>query len=141
MKITTNWDEENGITIYRVSYDNKYYVGISECHPDDKEFQSQDFGEALASVRATLDFLRDLRDNEIIPQLKIIKHLYTNMTTSKQYNPKSYEATMIRRKYLQLQDQYTTVRNQIRQFKDQEAFILDTKESFNSLIRSKSNNK
>ena len=141
MKITTNWDEENGITIYRVSDGEKCYVGVSECHTDDKEFQSQEFGEALATVRATLDFLRKLRDNEIIPQLKIIKHLYTNMTTSKQYNPKSYEATMIRRKYHQLQGQYNTVRDEIHQFKDQEAYLIDTKESLNTLIRSKSDNK
>ena len=142
MKIKTTWNEKTGITIYKVhDKDNKFYVGISECHPDDKEFQSQEFGEALAAVRATIDFLRDLRDNEIIPQLKMIKHLYTNMTTSKQYDPKSYEAVMVRRKYFQLQGQYEAIRSQIRQFKDQEEYLIDTKESFNTIIRSKSNNK
>ena len=141
MKIKTSWDEENGITIYKVIDGDKFYTGISECHSDDKDFQSQEFGQALATVRATLDFLRKLRDNEIIPQLKIIKHLYTNMTTSKQYNPNSYEATMVRRKYHQLQGQYSAIRDEIRQFKDQEAYLIDTKESLNAIIRSKSDNK
>ena len=141
MKIKTKWNEEDGITIYKVQDKDKYYVGVSECHPDDKEFQSQEFGQALATVRATIEFLRNTRDNEIAPQLKIVKHLYTNITKSKLYNPKSHEAKMIRRKYYQLQDQYEAIRDEIKMFKDQESYLIDTKESFNQLIRSKSDNK
>ena len=140
MKIKTSWDANNGISIYRVIDKNKWYTGIAECHPDDKEFQSEDFGQALATVRATIEFLRDLRDNEIKPQLKIIKHLYTNMTTSKEFNSKSYEAKMVRRKYYQLQNELSRTQEQIRQFKDQAEFLIDTKESMNNLIRSKSDN-
>ena len=90
--------------------------------------------------RVVLQFLRNIRDNELIPQVKILKHLYSNMKTSKQFNPKSYEATMIRRQLHILEGQLNNLKEQIRERKDLLDYLIDSKESFNNLIRSKQDN-
>lgn len=138
--IKKDWDEESGLTIVTVTDNDKTYCGTSKCHPDDVDFKSQDFGESVATERVVLQFLRNMRDNELIPQIKILKHLYSNMTTSKQFNPKSYEATMVRRQLHILEGQLTALKEQIRERKDLLDYLIDSKESFNNLIRSKRDN-
>lgn len=79
------------------------------CHPDDREFGSERVGCFIAEMRATIKYLQFKRDYEIKPALKTIKHLYDNIKTSKNYNPKSYETKMIRRQIRNLEKEINTI--------------------------------
>ena len=72
------------------------FTGVAYCHPDDLDFASERTGLFIAESRAIIKVLIFQRDHEIKPALATLNHLYSNMRTSKYYNPKSYEAKMIR---------------------------------------------
>ena len=98
-KETYSWDPETGSAIVKLTDDkNNIFLGQANCHPDDKEHMSKYFGLDLAEIRAKNNMLRYIRDTEVKPALRILEQLFTNMKTSKQFNPRSYEARMIRRK-------------------------------------------
>ena len=139
LKVKKSWDSEDGIAVYTTTTpDGNSFTGVSQCHPDDKEFMSENFGMSIAGTRSALAYLRHLRDNEILPQIKILNHVYTNMTTNKKFNPKSYEATMVRRQLTHLRYELEDTKEMIRLLKDQIDINIKTKESFNKLERSKS---
>lgn len=96
---------------------HKWYKGEAVCHPDDKPNES--IGRALSQYRAQYKILQDIRDNELVPQIEVLKHLVANMETSKHYNPKSYEARMIRRQ-LKIKEQ------DLKSVKDMLARLHDT---------------
>ena len=76
--------ENNAVTICQI-FDKygKVYVGQAVCHPNDLDMMSKMTGAALAQMRAELSMLKDLRDSEIIPELKTIKKLYNNLKKHK----------------------------------------------------------
>lgn len=114
-KINYTWNEETGIAIYTMKdmETNTTVIGKAQCHPDDKSKMSKYLGLEIAELRAKISVLRNIRDVEVKPQLKILKHLYTNMTTNKQYNPRSYEARMVRRQYKLQQQRLEDIKNTI----------------------------
>ena len=79
-----------------IIYNGFEFVGEAQCHPDDMDMESERTGLCIAEARAMIKVMRFKRDYEIAPQLKILNHLYSNMSTSKYFNPKSYEAKMLR---------------------------------------------
>lgn len=114
-KETYKWDPDAGkaMAILTDTKTGKTFLGEAICHPDDKQQMSEYTGLDIADMRARLNILRDIRDSEIKPQIKIIKHLYYNMKTNKLYNPKSYEARMVRRQYHILQEDLKNINNLI----------------------------
>lgn len=93
-----NWDEETGKATVKLE-DNQGHIfwGIAQCHPDDRDIINQNIGLEIADIRARLNAIRHIRDNEVKPALKILLHLQYSMKNSKYYNPKSYEARMLNR--------------------------------------------
>lgn len=118
-KETYKWDPETGkaMAILTDTNTGKTFLGEAICHPDDKEYMSEYTGIDIADMRARLNILRDIRDSDIKPQLKVVKHLYCNMKTSKLYNPKSYEAKIVRRQYYFLQKDLKTIQDLINEYK------------------------
>ena len=118
-KETYKWDPETGkaVAIITDTKTNNTFIGHAICHPDDREYMSEYTGIDIADMRARLNILRNIRDTEIKPQLKVVKHLYCNMKTSKLYNPKSYEAKIIRRQYYFLQKDLKTMQDLIDEYK------------------------
>lgn len=118
-KETYKWNPETGeaMAILTDTKTGKTFLGEAICHPDDKQYMSEYTGIDIADMRARLNILRDIRDSEIKPQLKIMKHLYCNMKTNKLYNPKSYEARMVRRQYHFLQGNLKTIQDLINEYK------------------------
>ena len=98
-KLKTFWDDVEKVskTIIVDTFNNKKYEGVAKCAPDDYPYAKEYVGETISQTRAKIEMLKDIRDNEIKPQIKILNHLYTNMSTSTNFNPKSYEAKMLHR--------------------------------------------
>lgn len=89
------WDEELGVATCTIFYKDIEFYGQAICHPDDKDMMSRLVGQTIADMRATLWYLRHVRDNELRPQLQVLYQLYYSMKHSKNFNPKSYEAKML----------------------------------------------
>ena len=96
-----------------IMYNGFEFVGEAQCHPDDMDMESERTGLCIAEARAMIKVMRFKRDHEIAPQLKILNHLYSNMGTSKYFNPKSYEAKMLRSQIKDVKNQLATVSNEI----------------------------
>lgn len=98
-KVNTFWDEDKKVskTIIIDTTRNKKYEGIAKCSPEDSFYVEEYVGQTISEMRAKIEMLKDIRDNEILPQIKILEHIYTNMNTSAKFNPNSYEAKMLRR--------------------------------------------
>lgn len=91
------WNERYGTATCTLFYKNYEFTSVANCHPDDKDMMSKLTGQTIAEYRATLRYLRFIRDCELQPQLKSLKQLYYSMNHSKYFNPKSYETKMLYR--------------------------------------------
>ncbi len=90
-----NFDEENGTTICVMKYDNRDFMGTAVCAPEDMDYLSKKTGQEIAFNRASVEVLK--YDKFCLTQeLKGLKSLYYSSKHSKKYNPKSYEAIMLR---------------------------------------------
>lgn len=117
-----NYDKETGIAQCLIKYNGIYCDGEARCHPDDMDFESERVGLTIAEARANIKVLRFIRDYEIKPQLKILTHLYSNMKTSKSFNPISYEAKMVRSQIRAIEKELATINNGIA---DEQKFVMD----------------
>jgi hypothetical protein len=95
MQIIYDYNIENNVSTCIIKDKNREYVGKAYCHPEDLEFKSQITGTNIAEVRAQIKRLQSIKNNEIKPALKSLKHLLNNMKTSKHFNKNSYEAKAI----------------------------------------------
>lgn len=117
-KDTYDWNEETGKAIVKIEDNNGHtFIGVAQCHPDDKNYMSKNLGLELADIRARLNAVRHIRDNEIKPALKMLKHLQSTMEKSSHYNPKGYEARMLRRQIHMHQSDLFNIRNLINDYK------------------------
>ena len=91
-----DYHESEARSICDIVYKDMTFTGIAHCHPDDLAFASERTGLYIAETRAIIKVLKFQRDFEIKPVLATLTHLHNNMKTSKNYNPKSYEAKMLR---------------------------------------------
>ena len=132
------YDKETGLAQCLIKYNGIYCDGEAHCHPDDMDFESERVGLTIAEARANIKVLRFIRDYEIKPQLKILTHLYSNMKTSKSFNPISYEAKMVRGQIRAIEKELATINNGIA---DEQKFVkdyIDGKDKMYKRLRAKS---
>ena len=108
-----HFEPTTGESICVIFYDGQVFAGHAYCHPEDSNFVSERVGLTIAESRATIRVLKYIKRYEIIPQLKILKHLHTNMKTSKYHNPHSYEAMMLRSQIRVLENELAAINNEI----------------------------
>ena len=92
-----NWDPEEGVASCIIKYKNQTFCGVAMCHEKDKDMMSEKTGMEIAYRRATIDYLKYVRDMELKPALKALKQLYYTMKHSTHFNPKSYENSKLQR--------------------------------------------
>lgn len=137
MTYITNYTYDNGISRFYITYNNNTFVGQAQCHPEDMDFESERVGLTLAEARANIALMKHVRENEIKPQLKMLKHLYISICSSSKHNPKSHEDKMLRRTLHNLENDLTTINNAIA---DERKFIkdyIDGKENLYQRLRDK----
>lgn len=92
-----NWDPEEGVASCIIKYKNQTFCGVAMCHEEDKDMMSEKTGMEIAYHRATIDYLKYVRDMELKPALKALKQLYYTMKHSTHFNPNSYENSKLQR--------------------------------------------
>ena len=74
-KIIFTYDPESHRTTCKRNVHNKIYIGVSQCHPHDYDFENKLTGQHYAYTRSMIKEMCALRDEYKI-QLKTLKHLY-----------------------------------------------------------------
>ena len=131
------WNQETGEATYTIYYKNLTFTGKATCHPDDEDMKSQMMGLTIAESRATLNYLRHVRDNDLRPQLKSLKQLMYSMNHSKQYNRKSYEARMLYRHIQMLEEDLKNITEDISRIKYFLWRYMIEKEELHQVLREK----
>lgn len=130
------WDEATKTatcTLAR-SKDGREYTGKAICHPDDEDMMSKMTGFSIATLRAELEELKDMR-REIEITVKSYAHLYSIMSKSKKFNSESYEAKTLRRKLYHAQEDLVCMRESILDKRAEIKWYIDEKEKFYTTIR------
>ena len=130
-----SWSERYGTATCTLFYKNYEFTGVANCHPDDQDMMSKLTGQTIAEMRATLKYLRFIRDCELQPQLKALKQLYYSMNHSKYFDPKSYEAKMLYRQMNLLKEDLKENKYLIYLTKSQLEAYLTTKERDHKQLR------
>ena len=134
---TYTWNQETGEATYTIYYKNLTFTGYATCHPDDEDMKSQMMGLTIAESRATLNYLRHVRDNDLRPQLKSLKQLMYSIVHSKQYNRKSYEVRMLYRHIQMLEEDLKNITEDISRIKFFLWRYMREKEELHQTIREK----
>lgn len=87
--------KEHSYTII-LEKNNKEYIGIAICSPDEYKKESELFGFSLAELRANIIALKDSAQ-EKRKELKILNDFYSSLKCYKDFNDDSLEARKIRR--------------------------------------------
>jgi hypothetical protein len=113
-------------------------MGRAVCHDDDMEFASEYTGCSIAEMRAEIERLQDIKNNEIKPGLKSLKHLESCIVENKNFNPKSYEFRLLRRQIRKFENDLTTINKNIAETKNYLKDYILAKEKINQkLIKGK----
>lgn len=130
-----SWNENTGTAFATIFYKNYTFTGEARCHPDDKDMMSKLTGQTIAEYRATLKYLKFVRDCELQPQLQSLKQLYYSMNHSKYFNPKSYEAKMLYRQINHLTEDLKEIKYLIDLTKKALATYINIKERDHTQLR------
>lgn len=117
-----DWNEETKTTTARIEIGGNVFEGIATCHEDDYDMCSEKVGAEIAVQRATIAYLRHVRDNELKPALGALKQLYYSASRSKEYNPRGYEAKMLYRAIQRYEEDIEAVKDEI---KSRQKYIKD----------------
>ena len=114
---------ENGKAICTIKYKNKKFYGEAQCHPEDKDFESERVGLHIADIRADMSMLRYIRDVELIPTYNALNHLCNSFKNGAKYDENSNEAKLVRKELAHLQLELTVY------IKDKEKFYQHVRKS------------
>lgn len=135
------WNKENGTAFCTIYYNKYSFMGEAQCHPDDRDMMSKLTGQTMAEMRATIKYLRFIKDCELQPQLKALKQLYYSMNYSKYFNPKSYEAKMLYRQINIVKEDLSNINIEISNIKKSLKEYIERKEKDHQKIRELQNSK
>lgn len=112
---TFEYQESSGIVICKITIDNRIYVGSARCHPDD--IYAKRVGEKLSYDRASIKYLREKR-NELIMQLKGLRHLLSIYNQSSRVKKENYEYKMLSRQIVALENDIYEIKYVIDEIKE-----------------------
>jgi flagellar motility protein MotE (MotC chaperone) len=131
-----NWDDELGLAICALEEDGNVFYGMAQCHPDDSDMKSQKTGLEIAHRRAIIQAIRHKINNELKPQLAILKETYYTMKHSSKFQPKSYENKMLQRKLKQIELDLATFKDMLNAERASLRNLINEKDEFYKKIRS-----
>lgn len=92
----TEYDYAYGTSCFAIIYKDQIFFGKAECHPDDKDMESERTGLTIAEARAHIKMMKFIKRHEIQPVVDAYRHLLKNIQSSKNHDPKAYESCMLR---------------------------------------------
>ncbi len=129
-----DFDEELGTTTCIMKYDNHVFYGRAYCAKEDMDYLSKKTGQEIAFNRATVEVLR-YEKNRLTNELNGLKSLYYSIKHSKRYNPKSYEAIMLRHQMNMRDNDITQLKIDIKTTKQYLKNYIDQKDKAYKLWR------
>lgn len=115
---------------FTIIYKGIEFKGEAQCHNNDNGFFSERTGLCIAEARATIKKKQFIRDFELKPQLKILKHLYKNIQNSKYFNPKSHETYRIIGQIVAIEKEIAMINTEIAEEKKYLKEYIDDKDKF-----------
>lgn len=135
-----NWDEKEGIaSCILADSNNNVFTGVAYCCEEDQEFKSEKTGCEIALARAEIKFFTHIRDNELKPSIKALKHLQACMQQSTHFNKDSYENQALRREIRRLEKLLNTVNDELAGLKENLSAYINGKERLHNLLRERRN--
>ena len=140
MKKTHNWDQEAGTAYCIIEYNGQKFGGYASCHPDDIPFLSPLTGGYIAECRADIKYYQHIKNNELYPQIKALKHLLNMIQQNKNYNPKSMEIKKLYKEIELKEKELTDIKEKIQEMKTSLNDYIEAKEKIHNRIRNKAIN-
>lgn len=128
---------ENNHATVTLIYKDLTFTGTAICHPEDEDFCSERVGLCIAEARAYIKFLQYLKNHEFDNQLKILMHFYSNIKTSKFYNPDLYEVKRLKGQIAAIKKEIEYIRNTIKEEKQYLKSYIDQKDAMYKKLRSR----
>ena len=137
MKKIHNWDQEAGTAYCIIEYNGQKFGGYASCHPDDIPFLSPLTGGYIAECRADIKYYQHIKNNELYPQIKALKHLLNMIQQNKNYNPKSMEIKKLYKEIELKEKELTDIKEKIQEMKTSLNDYIEAKEKIHNRIRNK----
>jgi hypothetical protein len=137
MKKTHNWDKEAGAAYCIIEYNGQKFEGYASCHPDDLPFLSPLTGGYIAECRADIKYYQHIKNNELYPQIKALKHLLDIIKQNKNYNANSMEAKKLYKEIKIKEKELEGIKENIKEIKQQLSSYLEAKEKLHTKIRTR----
>ena len=134
---TTEYEYGYGTSCFAIIYKDQIFFGKAECHPDDKDMESERTGLTIAEARAYIKMMKFIKKYEIKPKVDILYHLMNNIKSSKYHNSKVYEFRMIRNQYNYWNKKFEEIKTNIN---DEEKYLkeyIDQKDKLYHKLRAK----
>lgn len=128
------FDEENGTTVCEMKYDNNYFYGEAVCANEDMDMLNKKTGQEIAFHRACIDVMK-YEKNKLRIEYNGLKSAYYSMKHSKKFNPKSYEAIMLRRQMNMRENDISQLKVDIKTEKQYIKNYIEEKDAFYKKMR------
>lgn len=129
------WNEETGEATCIITDGTHYFTGVAKCHPEDMDMKNKLTGFRIAQLRAENNYYIHMRDNDILPCHKMLKHLYNCMEQKSDFDKNCNEARLTRRKIQQNELDLILVKEMLADNKKELKSYLAEKDKFYRRIR------
>lgn len=129
------FDAESGRTTCILTDGKHEFIGEAYCCDEDRDMMSEKTGCAISLMRAEIEYYIHMRDNEILPVLAALKHLYACISHGSNFNALSHENVLLRRQIHQKESDLTVVRQLLTEKKQELKTIIAEKDKFYKRIR------
>jgi hypothetical protein len=112
-KIFYTYYPNDNLSYFEITHNGIAVAGSARCHPEDVDMVSERTGLTIAEARANIRLLKVKKRTEIQPKIDVLRHLLTNIESSKYHDPKAYESKMLRSQLSHWEKQLEQINNDI----------------------------
>lgn len=135
-KYDINFDKQTGIAKATINYNGVEFITHAFCHPDDMDVVSEFVGCEIATRRANIKVLQHIKNQEIKPEIRALKHLKSLQEAhGETIFEKSYLITL--RELLRLENELNTIKEMIATEKQGLKEYINAQEEISQIIRHK----
>lgn len=128
------YDEENGTTCCKMEYDGQEFYATAVCAPEDMDVISKKVGQEIAFHRAIIKILQ-YEKMRLKHEHDGLKSLYYSIKHSKKFNPKSYEAKMLKHQMHMRENDIDQLKVDIKTTKQYIKNYIEQKDTFHDRLR------
>ena len=138
--ITSDYNEETGISKVTVATDIGNITAYASLHPDDAEIASHFAGCRYAEMRAGIKYMK-AKIKIAKYQLEPLKRIYTSLTNNKHYKSNNKDIRMLEKEIYILEDDIETYKMNIKTLTDRLQNAINTRPQLvKNMIKKKQGN-